>query len=360
MKTKAPVMQLSLSGIMRTIPRRLFVKSRLRSYASILKTLTFLVGGYGFVLFCSQQESWIKWPLGLAFSWWFLGTALTGAFDLAHDAAHRSLFPGIRENNIWGHFLSSLVGWPFHLWRLSHNIHHTHTNNAKKDIAWEPYTEARLQRLPPWIRWQYTIIRSRIVVLWVGGFLHLLEQFFMFRKGKRFRPEDRSSIWLSTLITGIIFGAFMGFSLHLGPYVFCMGFVVPLVRYYWWLSVFTLLHHTHPERPFLRDDAWNAGVAQLLGTINVRYGWYVDWLTHNIAWHIPHHVTVAIPHYHLKEATRALRKAYPGLLHEERYSLSYLLHVLKNCQQVESMENLSWKPFSRQPKLARQTVPRTY
>lgn len=345
----------TLAQVMKKVPRAYFVKSRWRASLSLLLSLACFVGSLLVIYALSNWDSFWKWPLGLGFSWWFMGTAMTGGFDLAHDAAHRSLFKSEGWNNFWGHFFGSLVGWPFHLWRHAHNLHHRYTNHAHRDIAWEPYTEETLAKIPRIYRWAFVLIKSNLFFNWIGGMHHLWEQVVKFAKGKRFAPADRGSIWFSFLVTALIFGSYFALTASWGIYGVVVGFLLPLCRYYFWLTTFTMLHHLHPERPFLDDETWskNTGAAQLLGTINVRYGAYVDFLTHNIAWHIPHHVSVAIPHYHLKDATRALQAAYPGRLHEERFSWAYMRYILDHCQTVYSRSDLRWKKFARvRPRLS--------
>lgn len=301
----------SLSQIIKKIPREFFVKSRSKAYGSILMTLACIALSLAAIYLLSTWDSLLKWPVGILFSWYFMGTAMTGGFDIAHDAAHRSLFDNVFENNFWGHIFSSLVGWPFHLWRHAHNIHHKFTNNARKDIAWEPHPEEHLLEVPPILRSTYVLTKSKIFVYWLGGFFHLFEQFVKFGRGKRFAAKDRPEIWFSIATTGLIFASYAWLTASWGLFGWVVGFVVPICRFYFWLTTFTMLHHLHPEKPFLVDAAWQKqiGAAQLLGTINVRYSRYTDHLTHNIAWHIPHHVSVAIPHYHLKRATLALQKS---------------------------------------------------
>lgn len=270
----------SLSLIIKKIPKESFIKSRARAYLSVGKTLLLIILSLWAIQSMSMWDSAWKWPLGLLVAWGLLGTVLTGGFDIAHDAAHRSLFENVKENNFWGHIFSSLVGWPFHLWRHAHNIHHKYTNNASRDIAWEPYPDASLAKIPTFFRVAYRLVRSKWYFYWTGGLFHLLEQFIKFGKNKRFSKEDRPGIWWSIAFTAIIFTSYLVLTASWGWYGLIVGFIVPVSRYYYWLTTFTMLHHLHPEKPFVEDKEWhnNIGAIQLLGTINVRYGWYTDFL----------------------------------------------------------------------------------
>jgi len=339
----------TLGQVIKKIPREYFQKNMAQVASSMAKTFGFLFLAGATIAVLPKFLGWyLAVPVAAVVSWFLLGTALTGAFDLAHDAAHRSLFKTARWNNFWGHILSSITGWPFHLWRVAHDIHHRYTNNAEKDIAWEPYTQERLALLPKTYRFLYKKIRTSAGFLSLAGFLHLLEQIVRFSKNSRRFRKNRSEIMFSFGITILIFGGAVGLlSYHFGLYGLVFLVLIPLARYYYWLSTFTLLHHTHPDQPFLPDSVWkdHSGAAQLLGTINVRYGWYVDFLTHDIAWHVPHHVSVGIPHYHLKAATQHLMRIYPGLLRDVEFSRSYLQSVLDSCHYVNSLNDPQWKKF---------------
>ena len=149
--------------------------------------------------------------------------------------------------------------------------------------------------------------------------------------------------------TSLIFGGYIALTASWGLFGFIAGFLIPICRFYFWLTTFTMLHHLNPEKPFLSEMDWRkySGATQLLGTINVRYGRYTDLLTHNIAWHVPHHVSVAIPHYHLKGANQALKQAYPAFINEEIFSWQYLRSILHNCQTIHSEDDLRWKKFAK-------------
>src|SRR5690606_14719701 len=124
-------------------------------------------------------------------------------------------------------------------------------------------------------------------------------------------------------------------------------FVIPQLVYHFWLSAFTLLHHTSPDTHFMPAEAWDPVRAQLDSSIHVRFPAIIDWLTHDISWHVPHHVCSAIPHYRLRDAHAALNRALPGRVRQEPFSPAYLMRVLRSCQLVEKSEGgyLHWATF---------------
>lgn len=44
--------------------------------------------------------------------------------------------------------------------------------------------------------------------------------------------------------------------------------LMPWLGYHFWMSTFTVIHHTAPHIPFKPADQWNAARAQLTGTVH--------------------------------------------------------------------------------------------
>jgi acyl-lipid omega-6 desaturase (Delta-12 desaturase) len=69
----------------------------------------------------------------------------------------------------------------------------------------------------------------------------------------------------------------------------------PWLGYHFWMSTFTIVHHTAPHIPFKGGREWNAAKSQLSGTVHCNYPAWVEFLCHDISWHVPHHVASNIP-----------------------------------------------------------------
>ena len=118
-------------------------------------------------------------------------------------------------------------------------------------------------------------------------------------------------------------------------------YVAPLFVFGCWLVVVTFLHHQAPlsdaaaqgqaatGRILWRSDSvWNR-VAGATAACDRDYGTPLQQLTHHIGLHQVHHLFATIPHYHLVEATRAFRVAYPQLVceRERQRILPAFLHA---------------------------------
>ncbi len=47
--------------------------------------------------------------------------------------------------------------------------------------------------------------------------------------------------------------------------------LMPWLGYHFWMSTFTVVHHTAPHIPFKPANEWNAAKAQLSGTVHCDY-----------------------------------------------------------------------------------------
>jgi omega-6 fatty acid desaturase (delta-12 desaturase) len=262
-----------------------------------------------------------------------LGIAMTGIFVIAHDAGHRSFSTKLWVNNLVGEIFSAILLWPFHVWRLSHDTHHKFTHHISKEIAWRPFSREKVERLPPPARFIY--LQTRSWFYWVGSifFLHyFVKDGLRGLRSRHFRPDEIAMIYRSVVITILVAGLMTWAAWTAdGVRGLLLYVALPQLTFQFWMSTFTFFHHTSPDSPFMNEEIWDPGRAQLGSTIHMRYPAWVDWLTHDISWHVPHHVCVGIPHYHLREAHEALKSAYPEIVREEGFTFAYVRKVLSSC-----------------------------
>ena len=317
---------LKLKDILRTLPRQVFVKNRLKAWTLLL--INVLMVGLGY------------W--GLAIAPWFLlpplwiftGTALTGFFVIGHDCGHRSFANRRWVNNLVGHILFLPLIYPFHSWRILHNYHHTHTNKLEEDNAWQPWTGEFYSSQPAWLQGFYRLMRGR--VWWIGSIAHWAVLHFNWH---RFPGKQRSQVKFSVLVVlGFSAIAFPLLLAATGIWGLVKFWLLPWLVYHFWMSTFTLVHHTAPQIPFKPAHQWNAAEAQLFGSVHCDYPRWVEFLCHDINVHIPHHITTAIPSYNLRLAHRALQEHWGEKLCETRFSWSLMKQITDECH-LYSAEN---------------------
>ena len=93
-----------------------------------------------------------------------------------------------------------------------------------------------------------------------------------------------------------------------------------------WFSITTLMHHSAEDIPYLTREYWTRNASRLLVTTDYTYPRWLLFLTHNISLHTAHHVSPAVPFYHLRKAQAALKQAYPEMMRVEKASAPALEH----------------------------------
>ena len=194
--------------------------------------------------------------------------------------------------------------YPYHAWRILHNHHHKHTNKLEEDNAWTPFSTETYDNASPLLKWLYRRMRG-----WFWGFGSIAHWGKLHFTWSKFEGKQREQVRFSVLLVLI------GGSLIYGTVLFTLGisglikfWLMPWFVYHFWMSTFTMFHHTMPEIPFIPEAEWNEARSQLSGTVNCKYPWWVEFLCHDINVHIPHHLTTAIPWYNLRKAHASLRR----------------------------------------------------
>ncbi|MEM6591152.1 MAG: fatty acid desaturase [Cyanobacteria bacterium P01_H01_bin.119] len=312
---------LKLKDIIKTIPRECFKKNRRKAWTQVACSVTAAVLGYVAIAF----SPWFLLP----FAWIFTGTALTGFFVIGHDCGHRS-FARRRWVNDWvGHLFMLPLIYPFHGWRLLHDHHHIHTNKMDVDNAWHPARSEVYLAAPQWFQTIYQGLRGKL--WWLASIAHWATLHFD-PNGSNISPRDRHKVRFSATVV-LIFAAvvFPTLILTTGIWGFVKFWLVPWLVYHFWMSTFTLVHHTAPDVQFQPAAAWNAAEAQLTGTIHCDYPRWVEFLCHDINVHVPHHLYPGIPSYNLRIAHASLRQNWKPYLKETTFSWALLDEITREC-----------------------------
>lgn len=314
--------KLKLQDIVKTLPRECFEKNSRKAWTQVLISVSMVALGY----YLLTISPWFLLPLG----WIFTGTALTGFFVIGHDCGHRSFAKSRWVNDLVGHLFMMPLIYPFHSWRIKHNHHHTHTNKLDEDNAWHPIRTHVFANWTP--RRQFAFERfMRQRLWWVGSIGHWAVVHFDWRK---FKTKDQSSVKLSVAVV-VLFAA-IAFPLLIattGIWGFIKFWLLPWMVYHFWMSTFTIVHHTAPDVPFNTVDKWNEALAQLFGTIHCDYPHWVEILCHDINVHVPHHISTAIPAYNLRLAYSSIKENWQPYLHNEcQFSWSLMKKITDQCQ----------------------------
>ncbi|MGF1458170.1 MAG: fatty acid desaturase [Leptolyngbyaceae cyanobacterium] len=310
---------LKLSDVIRTIPKECFEKDWRKAWLSVLTTLVSIALG----VLAIALSPWYLLPL----AWIFTGTAATGLFVIGHDCGHRSFAKRRWVNNWVGHIAMLPLVYPFHCWRILHDHHHVHTNKLHVDNAWEPWTVEAYQSAPTWLQWGYRQLRGNF--WWVGSVAHWAVLHFDISS---FAERDRRAVKTSVMVVAgfaAIFFPTLYFTVGLGGII--KFWLMPWLGYHFWMSTFTIVHHTIPEIQFHTENDWSAVPAQLAGTVHCTYPKWIEILCHDINVHVPHHLSTGIPSYNLRQAHHSLLQNWGEYIYLRRFSWQLMGQITRQC-----------------------------
>ena len=317
--TDPQLTDLKLKDIINTLPKECFQKDRRRAWLSVLFSLFAVAIGYVAI----ANLPWFLLPL----AWIFTGTALTGWFVLAHDCGHRSFAQRRWVNDLVGHLLMLPLIYPFHSWRLLHDHHHRHTNKLGVDNAWHPWTQEVHAGLNFGMQWVYQGLRGR--AWWLASIIHWgALHFDPNQVAPKYRSKMRTSIALVVVFSLVFFPTLI---LTTGLWGFVKFWLLPWLVYHFWMSTFTLVHHTDRDIQFRPAEQWQETEAQLAGTVHCSYPRWIEMLCHDINVHVPHHISVAIPSYNLRLAHASLSKNWGGYIPVRKFSWALMQDITDHC-----------------------------
>src|SRR5688500_5114718 len=300
----------SLIEVIDAIPESCYVQPTARGIGLVLRDLALYLGAIVALYFA---HAW--WLVGLL--WLLTGFSIAGLFVLGHDAAHGALFSNRRLNGVVGRMLMLPSLHLFDAWKLGHNhIHHRHTTKQGMDFVWHPVTPADYAALSTMRRLVHRLEWSML-----GAGAYYLRNIWLRRMvlftppAKWVRGVNRDRLLVSSVPTVTTFGVlvlgglfpvdifpalWLVFKLLVGPFLL-FGCIIGWTVY---------VHHIDPRSAWLRKG-WTPVQAQLTGTTILRVPKGFNFFFHWTFVHVPHHVDVRIPCYHLSRSADATKDSFP-------------------------------------------------
>jgi len=287
--------EVTLNDIVKTLPKEVFELDHGKAWTAVLTSIVSMSA----CLYIISISPWYMLP----FAWALAGTAFTGFFVVGHDAGHRSFHKNNLVEDIVGTLMFAPLIYPFEPWRIKHNHHHAHTNKLEEDTAWVPIEEEKMAQWDSTASSLFKFFLGTPVKLWASVGHWAIWHFDLNKYTEKQRP--RVLVSLAAVAAFVLIGMpaivhFTGFA-GLAKY-----WLMPWLGYHFWMSTFTVIHHTAPHIPFRPAAVWNAAKAQLSGTVHCDFPAWVEFLTHDISVHVPHHVSSKIPWYNLRKAHASL------------------------------------------------------
>ena len=285
-------------------------------------------------------------PLNLGPLFWtayaaVTGTVAMGLWVLAHECGHGAFSDNRFLQDTVGFLLHSFLLVPYFSWQRSHAIHHARTNHLYEGETHVPTVINGIEgEMTTGGEVQMNLAKSmgeklhgfyqcfgHLAIGWptyllfglTGGSKYIDEAGRIsnhFWPGKPFSKNLWPNKWPAKVIQSS--GGVAAVLALLGVWASKVGMATamalyggPLLVVNMWLIVYTWLQHTDVDVPHLHKDDFSYMRGAFL-TIDRPYPKLIDWLHHRIGTtHVAHHIDCTIPHYHAREATDAIAKAFP-------------------------------------------------
>jgi fatty acid desaturase len=344
----------SVKAINAAIPPRCFVRDTRRSlgYALCSVVMTLSLGA----------AAYLTIPLRLAYApLWALyafanGTVATGCWVVAHECGHGAFSDHSVLQDLVGYVLHSLLLVPYFSWQRSHAVHHSRTNHLTEGETHCPPVRGKtlggaLVAAHRFVAGELGVgVYQLVTHLLLGWPLYLLagatggpsrgitNHFLPWSESLFPGYKWKLKVLLSDVgVAGTLF-ALYAWSQREGssPALVLALYGGPYLGVNLWLVLYTWLQHTDVDVPHLDASEWTWTKGAFL-TVDRPYGALLDFLHHNIgSTHAAHHLCSRVPHYHAKEATEAIRKAFPEhYLYDPTPITRALWRVASKCAEVE-------------------------
>ena len=248
-----------------------------------------------------------------------MALVVSALFVVGHDAAHGALFKTKRMNSTVAR-LAMLPSWHvYEGWVLGHNrVHHPYTVRQGYDFVWHPTTPQEFAAMGWWRKAVHKAEWS-----WAGTGLYYLHQVWW----KKMMVGPNPARWIKAIrrdrwiVTGFIAGMLALFSavgIAAGDstagvlWLDARTVLIPFLGFAYLIGSIVHTHHISPQIHWWKKAEWTKFKAQMQGTTVLRAPKVLNFFIHWIMVHVPHHVDMRVPMYHLEEAAAAIEAAFPG------------------------------------------------
>lgn len=339
--------QNTLSSVKSILPPELFQRSTAKGLLYFFQDLVLFVG---VITLLWNVQSWY-W---IALLWWASGIVISGLFIIGHDAAHGSLFKSEKLNWWVGQIAMLPSLHAFNQWAYGHNrIHHGHTIKWQGDFVWHPTTPAEYRKKSIFGKLLHKFYWSILGT----GFYYMIEVWLkgMILYTAPIAKANRDKLIIISFALGSIaavayFGGQTdaGFSASQAAWMVTKILLVPFIIWNYAIGFTVYIHHIGEDIAWKESKEWTPFHGQMVGTVNFHINPIMNLVMHNIYIHLPHHVHMKIPFYHLPKALEEIKKHYGEFVVENWNIFAYYMKASKKCKlfDPEKGEWLTYKEAS--------------
>ena len=223
------------------------------------------------------------------------------AFIIQHDCGHGSFLKSKFWNDAIGFICGVLTLTPYHHWRKSHAIHHATASDLQRRGTGDIWTMtvAEYRSRSRWGRFIYRVYRNPLQLFVFGPpIMFIFLQRFPSKDLWRWDKERASILWTNVSLVALSAAAcyvigWKAFLMVQLPITFLAANVGTWLFY---------VQHQFEDTYWSQGEEWDFYQAAMQGTSFYKLPRVLQWFTGNIGFHHIHHLSPAIPNYHLPRA----------------------------------------------------------
>merc|ERR1719253_1170987 len=261
---------------------------------------------------------------------------------IGHDAGHGTVSETRWINRIVGEIAHSVICLtPYVPWQKSHRRHHLHHNHLERDYSHQWFIKEERDDLHPAIKLSHFTRNFQLPILYfVYLFAGVPDGGHVFFYGRMWEEESRKEMRNAAISVAVSIGTAASLWASMGTADFAVVCMAPWIVLSFWLFMVTYLQHHSDDGKLFTDDTYTfeRGAFQ---TVDRNYGKWINRMSHHMMdGHVAHHLFYQkIPHYHLAQATTALRA---GLADTQQAHLYKLIETPDFTQEIIKQFNKNW------------------
>lgn len=327
-----------MNDVRAVIPERCYQPSAARSTLAVIQGISLWLAPV-VALVLTSASWWSVLFIGL------VGMAVAGLFVLGHDASHGALYTSNKANALVARWCMVPSLHNESAWGFGHNrIHHGFTTRLGFDFVWQPLSPAEFAALSRFGR-----MRHRFEWSWLGSGAYYAREVW-WNKMMFYRPEGKRAAtyrrdnWFMGLVGGslaVVVG-FVGL-VQGGPlralWLIAATLLIPFAMFCQVIGWTVYVHHIDPKLLWWPRREWTQFKGQMESTTVIDIPWVINKLWfHDIFVHMPHHVDPRISFYRLREASKAIETAFPGVVRHEGWNIGHYFAATRQCKLFDADE----------------------
>lgn len=274
------------------------------------------------------------WTLPALFSLWGLyGAVLLGFFLVGHECGHGSFSKHRRVNWMVGNFCMAPFFNGFRTWVLTHNHHHTYTQVRGEDVDWSSHLVTDTEHAQ--LSWKKDFAVKLGYWIPFGIFFWILWN--AIQRGSQVEPMLKKNIYernrvalrrSNLLMLAATSSVYISFWVYTGFWGMILYHHIPISIASLLGGVMVSIGHANINSIWYDREKWSPVRGQLVSTYDYRFPRVLEFLVLNINIHIPHHICIRIPWYHLKKAAKVLQEAYPDVYQTHDFRVRDMYWIL--------------------------------